>query len=120
MKKLFLLIVTGILFLDCSTSKNRSEKWMGESKNSFIKNWGPPVRVFNNAENGEILVYAEQVFVTDNSKDLGLAGESYWNYNYLYVNKEGKIFSKRSEKQKFPPQAIDSQKMMSMNLLTVK
>ena len=120
MKKFYLWTIIIVLFSACSNTKNTHDKWMGETKNNLIRNWGSPIRTFNNAEYGEILVYADQIFVTDNSKDLGLAGESYWNYNYLYVNKEGKIFSKRSEKQNFSPQEIDSQKMMSMNLLSAK
>ncbi|MDR7210014.1 hypothetical protein [Flavobacterium piscis] len=121
MKKLFSWTILGVLFLACSGTKNTGEKWMGEYKNNLIKNWGPPIRILNNAESGEILVYAEQVFLnSDNSKGSKIAGQNYWNYNYMYVNKEGEIFSVRSEKQNFPPQAIDSQKMIGMNLLTVK
>ena len=94
--------------------------WVGETKQKMMETLGPPIRTLHNNNDGEILVYAEQVFINSDSRGSTIAGPNFWNYEYMYVNKEGKIFSYRNEKQKYPPQAIDSQKIMSMNLLTVK
>lgn len=109
-----------LIFWACSSSKNTADKWVGETKREIIKTWGPPVRVLDNDKEGEILVYADQIYTDTDSEGSRIAGPIYWNYNYMYVNKDGKIFSYRTEKQNYPPQALDSYKLSTMNLLTSK
>lgn len=121
MKKILLMTVMFVLLVSCSSTKNSMETAIGENKSKLIKTWGSPVRTLADNENGEILVYADQVFLNENhSEGPRIAGQNYWNYNYVYVNKEGKVTSTRKEKQNYPPQAIDSQKIQGMNLLTAK
>lgn len=117
MKKIMLIIAILILHVSCSSSKNSMTASVGQTKSKLIKIWGTPVRTLSNNQEGEILVYADQVFVDSDSR---MAGQNYWNYNYVYVNKEGKVTSTRQEKQNYPPQAIDSQKISGMNLLSVR
>lgn len=93
---------------------------VGEAKSKVLKTLGNPVRTLVNNQNGEILVYADQVFKRDNSDGSQISGSNYWSYNYVYIDKEGKVTSTRQEKQNYPPQAIDSQKIQGMNLLTEK
>lgn len=118
MKKTFLLIAILILQSSCSNASKAHDKWIGESKQKLIKSWGSPIRIIHDDQDNEIFVYADQVF-TDNN-DSGIAGAYYWKYNYMYVNKEGKIYSWRNENQKFPPQEVDSKKVISLNNQTAK
>ena len=119
MKKIILVTAIVILQISCVNTKNSMTGSLGESKSKLIKTWGTPVRTLSNNQDGEILVYADQVFVdSDNSDGFKMAGQNYWNYNYIYVNKEGKVTFIRQEKQTYPPQAIDSQKALGMKLLT--
>ncbi|KAF2341517.1 hypothetical protein [Flavobacterium tistrianum] len=119
MKKTILLPAVLALFFSCA-STNSATVAVGESKSKVLKTLGNPVRTLDNNQNGEILVYADQVFDKDNSEGSQIAGSHYWRYNYVYVNKEGKVTSTRQEKQNYPPQAIDSVKMEGLNLLTSK
>lgn len=113
MKKTLLLIAILFLQISCSTN-NVHDKWIGESKQKLIKAWGPPIRVLHDEQDNEILLYADQIFTTNHSNEIsGNAGPYYWKYDYMYVNKSGKIISWRNEKQKFPPQSVDV-KMLSM------
>ncbi|MTH14030.1 hypothetical protein [Flavobacterium sp. LC2016-01] len=118
--KNIILLITVLFLCACSSSKNSGDKWVGKSKQNLIKSWGTPIRTFDNTTDGEILVYADQVYEKDKDHDSRMAGPLYWNYIYIYVNKAGKIVSFRNEKQNYPPQSIDSDKLAGMNLLTVK
>lgn len=121
MKKILLLTAIVVLHISCSGTKNSMDVSTGETKAKLIKTWGSPVRTLADNDNGEILVYADQVFLNeDHSEGPRIAGQNYWNYNYVYVNKDGKVTSTRKEKQNYPPQAVDSQKIAGMNLLTAK
>ncbi|WP_433836458.1 hypothetical protein [Flavobacterium anhuiense] len=116
MKKAIIATAILALFISCAGT-NSATVAVGESKTKVLKILGSPVRTLDNKQNGEILVYADQVFVNEDSQ---AKRSNYWRYNYVYVNKEGKVTSTRQEKQNYPPQAIDSVRMESMNLLTVK
>lgn len=106
MKKIVRVFVILILYA-CSGSKNTADNWLGESKNDLINTWGPPVRVIQNSENGnEILIYANQIYRNQNTAKPRMAGAAYWDYVYVYLNKEGKIYSLKNEKKKLPPQEI--------------
>lgn len=114
MKKNILLIAILFLQISCSTN-NVHDNWIGESKQKLMKVWGPPVRILHDEQDNEILLYADQVFTTNHSSEVsGYAGPYYWKYDYMYVNKSGKIASWRNEKQKFPPQSVDV-KMIGMS-----
>lgn len=116
MKKIMLLAPIFALIVSCA-STNSASVAVGETKSKVLKTLGNPIRILDNNQNGEILVYADQVFVEDGTR---LAGSNDWRYNYVYISKDGKVTSTRQEKQNYPPQAIDSQKMEGMNLLTAK
>lgn len=116
MKKTILMSAVFALFMSCA-STNSATVAVGTSKTKVLKTLGAPIRTLDNKQNGEILVYADQVFVKDGAQ---IVESNYWNYNYVYVNKEGKVTSTRQEKQNYPPQAIDSVKMEGLNLLTYK
>ncbi|WP_428231741.1 hypothetical protein [Flavobacterium sp.] len=105
-KKILLLLIVLILQA-CSGTKGSSDKLIGESKKNLIKIWGPPIRTLNNAEQGEILIYGEQVYANaKNEEGSRMAGPNHWNYTYIYANKDGKIYSYKTEKQQHTPQEI--------------
>jgi len=119
MKNILLSLVI-ILFCSCSSSKVTGDQLVGETKQNLVKTWGTPIRVFDNTNDGQILVYADQIYDESNRNDSREAGSSYWKYTYMYVDKNGKVSSFRNEKQNYPPQALDSDKLTTMNLLTAK
>ncbi|WP_426486010.1 hypothetical protein [Flavobacterium sp. 2] len=119
MKNIILCFAVMVLYA-CASSKNTGDKWIGMTKQSLMKSWGTPVRTFDNAADGEILVYADQVYEKGENEDSRIAGPLHWNYTYMYVDKTGKITSFRNEKQNYSPQSIDSDKLAGMSLLTVK
>ena len=116
MKKTLLVSVVFAFFISCA-SANSTAVAVGETKSKVLKTLGSPVMTLDNKQDGEIFVYADQVF---SKKGTRLAGSHYWHYNYVYISKEGKVTSKRQEKQNYPPQAIDSIKMEGLGLLTSK
>lgn len=113
MKKTLLLIAILILQASCSNTSKTHEKWIGESKQKLLKTWGPPVRIIHDDQGNDIFVYADQIFTTNHHNEVyGDAGPYYWKYDYMYVNKEGKVYFWRNEKQKFPPQSVDAKALV--------
>lgn len=107
MTRKILLLFTIFILYSCSSSKKASDKWVGQSKKNLIKSWGTPIRSIDNAEQGEILIYGEQVYANvDNEVGSRIAGPNYWDYTYIYVNKEGNIYSYKRDKQQHTPQEI--------------
>ncbi|OXB08754.1 hypothetical protein B0A81_08550 [Flavobacterium plurextorum] len=104
MKKITLLLIIVIL-TSCSSSKNTLDGLTGKTRHNLIKSWGFPIRTINNAQ-GQILVYADQVYKNSNNAKQRIAGPSYWNYTYIYIDFEGKVYSYKNEKQNYPPQQI--------------
>lgn len=101
------MLVTILALQACSGTKFTNDQWIGESKKNFIKVWGPPIRTLNIGDEGEVLIYGEQVYENANNQEGSrIAGPNYWNYTYVYANKEGKIYSYKTEKQQMTPQEI--------------
>jgi len=119
MKK-YILFFAIIVLSSCSSSKSTGDKWVGKTKQNLMKSWGTPIRVFDNSTNGEILVYADQIYDESNRNNSREAGSSSWNYTYMYVDTSGKVSSFRTEKQNYSPQSLDTDKMATINSLTVK
>lgn len=121
MKKILLLTVI-LMGLSCSSTQNSSENWVGKTKQNFIKNWGPAIRTLDDEKSGEILIYADQVYANNNNRHSNseLSDSNYWNYTFVYVNKEGKIASLRKEKQVFPPQQINAVDLLGKNSISAK
>lgn len=102
-----ILLITILVLQACSTTKISNDKWIGESKTSLIKTWGTPIRTLSNSEKGEILIYGYQVYANaNNDEGSRIAGPNYWDYTYIYANKEGKIYSYKTEKQQQTPQEL--------------
>ncbi|MEO8534625.1 MAG: hypothetical protein ABI441_12790 [Flavobacterium sp.] len=120
MKKLYLFTIILLINAACTSTKKSMDNWVGKTKQIFIKTLGPPVRTLYNTD-GEILIYADQIYKkSDDNKGATIAGANYWEYMYVYVNNEGKVVSLRNEKQKFPPQQIDSNQLMAKKSISAK
>lgn len=107
MIKKILLILAIFVLQACSGTKGSSDKLIGESKTNLIKIWGTPIRTLINPEQGEVLIYAEQVYANaKNEEGSRIAGPNYWNYTYVYVNEAGKIYSYKTDTKHSTPQEI--------------
>ncbi|KUJ61930.1 hypothetical protein AR687_10255 [Flavobacteriaceae bacterium CRH] len=115
MKKIILLTAT-IIITACSSTKTESDKWVGLTKRNIMKSLGAPVRTLTNDANGEILIFADQVYTnSENQNGSTRVGSNYWKYTFVYINNEGKVSSWRNEKQEYPPQQIDAKKLIGIN-----
>ncbi|RUT71634.1 hypothetical protein D0817_02800 [Flavobacterium cupreum] len=120
MKKLYLLSVMLLITAACTSTKNSMDSWVGKTKQTFIKDSGPPVRTFRN-DDGEILIYADQIYKkADNTNGSPMTASNYWEYLFVYINSEGKVTSLRNEKQNFPPQQIDATLLNLTNSISAK
>lgn len=88
------------------------DKWIGQIKTNMINTWGPPVRIFKIDKKGEILIYAHQIFTPSNKKTYRNSNPYFWKYTYIYINKQGEIFAHKTEKQNYPPQLVDPNKVI--------
>ena len=72
---------------------------MGHSKQEIIMSWGPPSRVADDGNGGELLIYGNQIFIPQYNLN-------YWDYKMMYVNNEGKIYYWRTSRENIPPTQI--------------
>lgn len=111
------LILTAIaaIYFSCASNSAKQDKWLGETKRKLINKLGAPIRILDDEKDGEVLVYAEQLYLTSHSKENSkIAGPSYWNYQYVFIDKYDKVSGWKNEKQKFPPQALDGKKVLAL------
>ena len=102
--KLLTLIMIFSLFYGCTPQRAVLDSWLNHTKRELVMKWGPPTRVFDNAPDGEILIYARQGYAPGFG---GNPGISYWDYKYMYINNDGKIYYWRTQRQSIPPQQIE-------------
>lgn len=58
MKRFVLLVAVILLFAGCAGRINKTMKsWMGAHKSQLIRSWGPPTRVADDGQGGEVLIY---------------------------------------------------------------
>ncbi|WP_229029109.1 hypothetical protein [Flavobacterium sp. SLB02] len=80
---------------------------MGETKKNLIKSWATPIRSIDNAEQGEILIYGEQVYANVNNEEgARIAGPNHWDYTYIYVNQGRENLFVKKDKQQHTPQEL--------------
>lgn len=116
MKNLTLTICI-LCFAACTTIQDQMNSWMGASKQQLYMSWGPPARITEDGNGGEILVYAKQVYLPGGSStfysDNGTASTSYrnsinyWDYKFMYANSSGIIYYWMIRKEQIPPQEIN-------------
>ena len=93
------------------------DSWLGHSKQELIMKWGPPARTASDGGTGEILVYAQQVYIPPSSNtfydnnNVGHTtynqGVNYWDYKMFYVNSDSKIYYWMVKREQIPPTQID-------------
>jgi len=117
MKKTILLLLTLTSLISYVSTQKVMDSWLGSTKQQLIMSWGPAARTSSDGANGEILVYARQVyrapqnstFYSDNgsSSTSYSPGVNYWDYSMFFINSEGKIYHWLKQRQQIPPQQID-------------
>lgn len=104
MKKIFLILMVVGLVSACVSERKVMDSWLGSTKQQLIMSWGPPARTASDGGTGEILVYATQGYWQGYS---GQPSFVYWNYRYMYVNNQGKIYHWMTKMERVPPTQID-------------
>ncbi|PIF30191.1 hypothetical protein CLU81_0599 [Flavobacterium sp. 9] len=61
--KKIILLACILLCSACLSSAKIGDKLIGKTKSNIIKCWGSPIRTVVHGEQGEILIYGEQVFI---------------------------------------------------------
>ena len=97
---LFLILLQS----SCTSQREIMDSWLNHSKQELVMSWGPPSRVYDNSPNGEVLIWAQQGYMPGFG---GNPGITFWDYKYMYIDNNGKIYSWRTNRQPVPPQQID-------------
>lgn len=80
------------------------DSWLGSTKQELIMQWGPPARTASDGGTGEILVYANQGYYPGIN---GIGAFTFWNYQYMYADSDGKIYYWMTRRERVPPTQID-------------
>jgi hypothetical protein len=106
MKKTILLILLTSFFIGCAGPSKIMSSWVGKTKADLYQSWGPPGRVTDDGQGGEILIYSATVNMGQTPGQVYNNGNGGVNYtapqsNYysktrmFYVNSNGVIYSWR-------------------------
>jgi hypothetical protein len=119
MKQIFLILVSVFLLAGCYSTQNTMDSWIGSSKKDLIMKWGPPDRTASDGGEGEILIFAKQVYIpaqtglsTVGADDnvhtgAGTPARTYWDYKLFYIDKNPIIYHWLTRRESVPPQQID-------------
>lgn len=113
MKTKLLIFIAFTFLISCKSQKQIMDSWLGSSKQNLIMSWGPPDRTASDGGTGEILVYAKRIYIPSSTFYDSYGGSSttpartYWDYKYIYVNNEGKIYYWMIRREEIPPTQID-------------
>ena len=102
--KIFILFFILSLLMSCVSTKKVMDSWLGSTKQQIIMSWGPPARTASDGGTGEILVYANQGYWPGYN---GQGAFTYWDYKYMYVDSNGKIYYWMTKRENVPPTQID-------------
>lgn len=123
MKKILTLLFLFSLLLSCASTQKAMNSWIGHTKRDLIMQFGPPSRTADDGANGEIVVYAKQVYISSmhlsgiatpdanggvyTSPGTNTPSQNYWQYTMYFINTEGEIYHWLIQKQQVPPTQID-------------
>jgi hypothetical protein len=105
MKNIIILaIATTMLFESCYTTRTipiswRMDEWLGVSEHAVLMKMGPPNSTTSDGQDGKILDYRHSSLTTYLNNYTGiLTAETYSRDTYmqLYINKEGKVYTWRT------------------------
>lgn len=111
--KNYIIIFSTLSCLSCVTQEAVLNSWLNSTKQEIIRSWGPPDRTSSDGGSGEILVYAKQIFIPERrfysggSSSVISPAETFWDYKYIYVDINKKIYYWRTQREKVPPMQID-------------
>lgn len=109
MKNIITLIVVATLLCGCYATKmaETMQSYMGHTKGTVIRNFGPPAAVTSNGDGGEILIYAVQniIYTPPGGYPYGVPQHDrvYWNYKMFYIGKDNCVYHWRIDKMEVPP-----------------
>lgn len=115
MKKILFLSIFGLstFLISCGSQKKIMNSWIGLTKHDLVMNWGPPAKISDDGNGGEILVYAKQIYLPSSTFYDGVGGSStsqslnMWSYRMFYVDSNQKIYYWRSQNVRIPPTEIN-------------
>ena len=104
--KLSTFVLLSVILSGCWTVSKKMESWVGSHKSQLYQSWGPPHRVTEDGQGGEILIY--EAYVNTGQTPGYIAPNSYGGYRYtaprqngynksrmFYVNNRGIVYSWR-------------------------
>ncbi len=108
MKKtlLFSTLITVFILIGCAGPSKIMNSWVGRTKAQLYQSWGPPNRITDDGQGGQILIYSATVNLTQtpgtvyNNNNGGINYTAPQNNQYsrtrmFYVNPSGVIYSWR-------------------------
>ncbi|MBS1671330.1 MAG: hypothetical protein JST94_07750 [Bacteroidetes bacterium] len=124
MTKIFLtLTILLCLATACTSTQKIMNSWIGHTKRDLIMQFGPPSRTADDGANGEIVVYAKQVYIPSmhlsglatpdanggvyTSPGTNTPSQNYWQYTMYFINTDGKIYHWLIQRQSVPPTQVD-------------
>jgi hypothetical protein len=104
--KCLTVLIIALTLTQCVSPSKLMQSWVGSSKAQLYQSWGPPTRVTEDGQGGEILIYESYVNMGQQP------GQVYTNYDgsigykspqqrgyartrMFYVNRDGVIYSWR-------------------------
>ncbi len=123
MTKYLFTVCFSLYLIACASTQNTMNTWIGHSKRDLILQFGPPSKTADDGANGEIIVYAKQVYIPSmhfsgvatpdanggisTSPGTNTPSQNYWQYTMYFINPEGKIYHWLIQKEQVPPTQID-------------
>jgi hypothetical protein len=119
MKKSIFALAAILIVAGCYSTQQTMDSWIGSSKKDLIMSWGPPDRIASDGGDGEILVYAKQVYVPAQTgistvgsdgnvhTSSGTPSRTYWDYKLFYINKNSIIYHWLTRRESVPPKEIN-------------
>lgn len=93
------------------------DTWIGGTKQNLIMSQGYPSKTASDGGSGEILVYANHVYIPPSNSTFytndGVghtsynAGANYWHYRMFFCDANGKIYHWILKNEQVPPEQID-------------
>jgi hypothetical protein len=112
---IFLLVLIAVFITSCFASQNTMQSWIGKTKAELYQRFGPPERITDDGQGGEILIYEktdegggsnQQNSVSPNQSNsaamslytpVNIQHDKVTYIKMFYCNKQGIIYHWRSE-----------------------
>ncbi len=106
--KTILCLLAVLLTTSCATSlQDQMNACLGLTKQELVLQKGPPVLKTDDGNGGEIYVYAKEIYMPASNYGVYLQAVHYWDYRFLYINKQGIIYHWLVKKEQIPPSQLN-------------